>query len=82
MFKIKRNRYINGKVYPDCLKEISHMSNLKGMPSPKEVTAYFVRHIVEEESQQGKGIIHVKDGIPLTAHGALLLGLPWREKVE
>jgi hypothetical protein len=33
-----------------------------------------------EEEQAARGVIvHVKDGKPLTARGAELLGVPWKE---
>lgn len=28
-------------------------------------------------SAENRGVVHVKDGKPLTAHGAKLLGVPW-----
>ncbi len=34
------------------------------------------RH-VEFEAMQGKPVVHVKNGKPLTAEGARLLGVPW-----
>jgi hypothetical protein len=37
-------------------------------------------HREEFESKQSTPIIHVKDGKPLTAHGARLLGVPWPQK--
>jgi len=36
-----------------------------------------IQRSLEYEAAQGKGVVRVKDGKPLTAHGAKLLGVPW-----
>ena len=50
------------------------------LSSPQAVGDMIQRRIVkreEFEALQGEPVVHVKNGKPLTAQGAKLLGVPW-----
>jgi hypothetical protein len=36
-----------------------------------------LRQVYQNAISQGEPVVHVKDGKPLTPHGAKLLGAPW-----
>lgn len=57
---------------------IPHLSTQIHKPTKSELLDYAYQ-IVEKriELDPGEGVVHVKDGKPLTAHGAKLLGVPW-----
>lgn len=49
-------------------------------PSSQGAMAFEPAKVRSEEEQAARGVIvHVKDGKPLTARGAELLGVPWKE---
>lgn len=45
----------------------------------ESIQAAFVRahQLADIEEHMGKPVQHVKNGVPLTEHGAKLLGVPW-----
>ena len=65
------------RAYP---REVNLGCSVLGFSSAQSAGEFVIREIIkrqEVEMAQGATVIHVKDGKPLTAHGAKLLGVPW-----
>jgi hypothetical protein len=65
------------RAYP---REVSLGRSVLGFSSGQSAGEYVIREIVkrqEFELAQGATVLHVKDGKPLTEHGAKMLGVQW-----
>jgi hypothetical protein len=79
-----KSRYVRKRLSAHSMVSFHSLSGV-GYSSPHAlgdaVRAAMVKRI-EFQLEQGVAVRHVKDGKPLTAHGAELLGMPWEGEIQ
>ena len=71
-----RNRLNHNKVLN---LEGNHILNYYTPQAMGDAIMRTLRRREEFKAMQGEPVVHVKNGKPLTAYGAKLLGVPWHE---
>ena len=70
------------RAYP---RSISLGGSALGFSSAQSAGEFVIRQIIKRQeflAAQGTTVQHVKNGRPLTEHGAKILGVPWPPKVN